>query len=118
VEGEERKAPTMPVRKKVDQRAARQPLSHAPADQLSDAGARYALLDHRLGVGKGERPAGRNLDRLLATNELPVERPPGMGIDKLQAAMVDEVRGMGGPAISLEIARRRNGEDWRLDQLA
>src|ERR1700733_877638 len=68
---------------------ARQPLSHAPADPLSDAGARYALLDHRLRVGKGERPAGLNLDRLLATNELPVERPPGMRIDKLQEAMVD-----------------------------
>jgi hypothetical protein len=65
MEGEEREALAKPVREEVDQLSAFQQLAEAPADDLGDAGAGKALLQHRLQIGKGERTANRYFDRLV-----------------------------------------------------
>src|ERR1700677_2405061 len=101
MEGEQREAFAVPVRKKIDQRATRQQFLDTPTDDLGDAGAGEAFFQHGLGIGEDERAAGRNLDALLVTDELPVERPSCIGIEKLQAAMASEIRGMLGFAVSL-----------------
>src|ERR1700722_12278149 len=118
MEGEQREAFAVPMRKKIDQRAARQPFLDAPTDDLGDAGAGDAFFQHGLGIGEGQRAAGLNPDDLLAADKLPIERPSRIGIEKLQAAMAGDIRGMPGFAVSLEIARRSQSEDRRRDQLA
>src|SRR5580704_14553917 len=118
MEGEQREALAVPTRKKIDQRTTRQQFFDTPADDLGDAGAGDAFFQHGFGIAEGQRAAGRNLDDLLVADELPIERPPCIGIEKLQAAMAGEIRGMLGLAVSLEITRRSQGEDRRVDQLA
>src|ERR1700684_4397806 len=105
VEGVERKTLAVPTRKKIDQRSTCQQFFDAPTDDLSDTGAGDAFLQHRLGIGEGQRAAGRNGHDLLAADELPIERPSCIRIEKLQAAMLGEIRGMLGFAVSIDIAR-------------
>ena len=54
----------------------------------------------------------------IPSEAVPVERSSCIGIEKLQAAMAGEIRRMLGFAVSIEIARRSQSEDRRLDQLA
>src|ERR1700722_15438833 len=118
MEGKQREALAVPTRKKIDQRATPQQFLDTPTDDLRDAGAGNAFFQHGLRIGEGQRAAGRNVDDLLAADESPLEWPSRIGIEKLQAAMAGEVRGMVGFAVSLEIARRSQSKDRRLDQLA
>src|ERR1700678_2934447 len=117
-EGEQREALAMPIRKQIDQHSARQQFFETPTDDLGDAGGGDALFQHRLGSGASQGAAGRNLDRLLFTDEFPVERPTCIRIEKLQASMAGEIRGTLRFAVSFDIARRSYGEDRSLDQLA
>src|ERR1700722_20433878 len=57
VEGVERKTLAVPTRKKIDQGSTRQQFFDAPTDDLSDTGAGDAFLQHRLGIGEGQRAA-------------------------------------------------------------
>src|ERR1700733_4938285 len=58
VEGVQRKTLAVPTRKKIDQGSTRQQFFDAPTDDLSDTGAGDAFLQHRLGIGEGQRAAG------------------------------------------------------------
>src|ERR1700679_3263283 len=115
MEGEQREALAVPIRKQIDQRSARQQFLEPQTEDPGGAGAGGAFFRHRLGSGESPRAAGRNLDRLLFTDEFPVERPSCIRIEKLQASMAGEIRGTPRFAVSFEIARRSYGEDRSLD---
>jgi len=83
MEGEERQALAMPAREEVDQLSAFQQLAEAPADDLGNAGAGKALLQHRLRIGEGERTTTRYFDRLVAAHEGPIVGLASMGIEGL-----------------------------------
>ena len=115
VKREEREAFAMPFGEQVNKIASLQKLADTPPYYLSDTGSGDAFRQHRFRVGKGQWTARFNRNRLLGVDEIPVERSSSVRIEKLQAAMADEIRRMFGPAMPRDIFRRCYGEDRRLD---
>jgi hypothetical protein len=118
VKREEREAFAMPFWEQVNKIAFLQQLADTPPYYLSDTGSGDAFHQHRLRVGKSQRPPRFDRNGLLCVAEFPVERSSRVRIEKLQAAMSDEIRRMFGPTMARDIFRRCHGEDRRLDQLA
>src|ERR1700761_7424724 len=103
LEGKKTKNFITPVWKQGKKRAAGKQFPRSPADDLSDPGAGDAFLHHRLRVGKYQGTTGWNIDRFRAPHERPFIGAPGMGIDKLQTAMVLQIRGMNRLSVALDI---------------
>lgn len=119
VKGEEREALAVPAWEEVDQDTLGQKVANdAPANELGNAGARDALLEHRLGVCEGERSCRRHIGGFLAPNELPIEGSLGIRVQKLQAPVTGEIAGVFGSTESTDVTRRGQGQDRGINEFS